>query len=71
MRYHWGLGIGHLHAHQSTSSYQPMVIDAPHEQVSESLSVGRDTKTTDLDECFFCIIVDKKKVSNTAFNLDL
>jgi hypothetical protein len=49
MRYHWGLGVGHLHAHQSTSSYQSKDIDAPHELVPESLPVGGDTKTTDVN----------------------
>jgi hypothetical protein len=50
MRYHWGLGVGHLHAHQSTSSYQSKGIDAPHEPVPETLPVSRDTKTTDVND---------------------
>ena len=34
MRYHWGLGIGHLHAHGLTSTFpwnpdQPRDVDAP------------------------------------------
>jgi hypothetical protein len=50
MRYHWGFGVGHLHAHQSISTYQPKGIDAPHELVPELLPVGRDMKTTDVND---------------------
>jgi hypothetical protein len=50
MRYHLGLGVGHLYAsaHLSTSSYRSMSIDAQDELVPESLPIGRDVRTTDV-----------------------
>ena len=50
MRYHLGLGVGHLHAHLSTSSNQLMTrsMDAQDEPAPESLPIGRDVITTDV-----------------------
>ena len=50
MRYHLGLGVGHPHAHLSTSSNQLMTrsMDAQDEPAPESLSIGRDAITTDV-----------------------
>jgi hypothetical protein len=48
MRYHFGLGVGHLHAHMSTSSYRSMSVDAQDEPVPESLPIGGDVRTTDV-----------------------
>jgi hypothetical protein len=50
MRYHLGLGIGHLPAHLSTSSYRSMSMDAQDEPVPESLPIGGDVRTTDVDD---------------------
>ena len=50
MQYHWGLGVGHLYVHQSTSCHQSIVIDAPDESISESLPSGGDMRTEDDDE---------------------
>ncbi len=48
MRYHFGLGVGHLYAHTSTSSYRSMSMDAQDELVPESLPIGGDVRTTDV-----------------------
>jgi hypothetical protein len=48
MRYHYGLGVGHLYAHMSTSSHRSMSMDAQDEPVPESLPIGRDVRTTDV-----------------------
>ena len=49
MRYHLGLGVGHLHAqHLSTSSYRSMSMDAQDEPVPESLPIDEDVRTTDV-----------------------
>ena len=42
MQYHFGLGVGHVHAHMFTSSYQSMSMDAQDEPVPESLSISED-----------------------------
>jgi hypothetical protein len=52
MRYHWGLGVGHLHAHQSTFSCvsrESKEIDAPYNPIPEQLPGGGDTRTTDIE----------------------
>jgi hypothetical protein len=52
MRYHWGFGVGHLHAHQSTPSCvprEPREIDAPYDPIPEQLPGGGDTRTTDIE----------------------
>ena len=48
MRKHLGVGVGHLHAHLSTSSYQSISIDAQDEPVAESLPTSGDVRTTDV-----------------------
>ena len=48
MRYHFGLGVGHLHEHMSTSSYRSMSMDAQDEPVSKSPPIGGDVRTTDV-----------------------
>ena len=48
MWYHFGLGVGHVHAHMFTSSYQSMSMDAQDEPVPESLSISRDVRTIDV-----------------------
>ena len=50
MRYHLGLGVGHLHAHLSTSSYRSMSMDSQDEPFPESLPIGGDVRTTDDDD---------------------
>ena len=50
MRYHWGLGVGHLHVHQSTSSHQSMGINAPDEPVPELPPGGGDTRISDVED---------------------
>lgn len=52
MRYHWGLGVGHLHAHQPTSSCvhcEPRGIDAPDDSIPEQPSDGGYMRTTDVE----------------------
>ena len=48
MRYHFGLGVGHLHAHMFTSSYRLMNTDAQDEPVPEPLPIGGDVRATDV-----------------------
>jgi hypothetical protein len=48
MRYHFGLGVGHHHAHLSTSSYRVMSADAQDEPAPESLPIGGDVRATDV-----------------------
>ena len=48
MWYHFGLGVGHVHAHMPTSSYQSMSMDAQDEPVPELLPIGRDVRTMDV-----------------------
>jgi len=58
MRYHWGEGVGHLHAHQSTSlsisnksSEQLMAIDTLDDPNTEELPGSKeDTHATDTDD---------------------
>jgi len=58
MHYHWSEGVGHLHAHQSTSlsipnksTEQLMAIDTLDNPNTEELSGGEeDTHATDLDD---------------------
>jgi hypothetical protein len=48
MRYHWGLGVGHYHAHQPTSSLhrdiasQPITNEPGDDQGNESSNLGPD-----------------------------
>jgi hypothetical protein len=50
MRYHLGLGVGHINAHLSTSSYRSMSMDAQDEPVPDSLPIGGDVITTDVED---------------------
>jgi len=58
MCYHWGKGVGHLHAHQSTSlsipnksSEQLMAIDTLDDPNTEELPGGKeDTHAADTDD---------------------
>ena len=53
MRYHWGLGVGHFHAHQFSSSYmssESRDINIPHDSVSEQLPGNKDVRTSDKDD---------------------
>jgi len=52
MRHHWGLGVGHLHVHQSASSCIPR--ESPDIDPSDELHVdpesgGEDTYTAEMD----------------------
>ena len=52
MRYHWSLDVGHLHAHQTTSSCIPdnsTGIDALDDQYTE-LPDGEDNHAADVDD---------------------
>lgn len=55
MRYHWGLGVGHLHAHHPTSSCTPdnsRDVDASNDLLAdpELLPGHTDTHATDVDD---------------------
>ena len=58
MRYHWGEGVGHLYAHQSTSlsipnksSEHSMAIDTLDNPNTEELPGGKeDTHAADMDD---------------------
>lgn len=55
MRYHWGLGVGHLHAHPPTSTYIPdnsRDVDASNDLFADpELPPGEaDTHITDVDD---------------------
>lgn len=47
MRYHWGLGIGHLHAHQlaSTSNYAPDETTNIHDDRYQGFESGESSNT--------------------------
>lgn len=71
MRYHWGQGVGHLHAHQSTShcipdqsSEQPMAINALDDPDPEELPDGEDSDTCAADK------VDDYELDNPEFALE-
>jgi hypothetical protein len=50
MRYHWGLGVGHLHAHQpSCVPREPRGIAAPDDPIPEQLPEGGYTRITDVE----------------------
>jgi hypothetical protein len=37
MRYHWGLGVGHYHAHQPTTTSQPITNEPGDNQAQDAL----------------------------------
>jgi hypothetical protein len=50
MRYYWGLGVGHLHAHQPATT--PASTDSPEEgpdDIHHSTEHGPDTLEADMD----------------------
>ena len=52
MQYHWGFGVGHLHAHQSTFScvpHEPREIDAPYDPIPKQLPGSGNTRTTGIE----------------------
>jgi hypothetical protein len=56
MRYHWGIGVGHLHAHQANPSHTPIQldqspdIDTLDDPDAEPLPGGDDTHAADMVE---------------------